>query len=622
MPHSPNSFRARIRRLVMAVRCRMRGAREIRAIIARCPPARDGMAEFGRLTDQQFTALAKNLGGLNEQFGVMKRELEVLDDVLHDRDQTHAVGAARALCKNSIELVHASLGVAHTIREQMARVDAGLQRTCAMREDFDKSFLLLRTVAMGFRVEAARVDSEFQGVFANVAAAISDIDHRIAASTRGAFAQIDQLLAESAEERMTVTTGEAGSFAGAQAAIDAVRHDLDALQAALAPISQATEQIAAEVDKSGPVVLQVLQALQYQDIVRQRLEHVSEGLADIEQAAQRAAGHECRELAYFGHAARIQLSQLESARSEIGRAGDEVTRGLCGLRDLGRAILGQLNELETRSGHALGSEAMVAMFTREIGHLARIAEASEHASRRVASLVERIGSVITVFSEEIEKQVREVKLVALNAQVAAARLPCAGALEKLAEETTHISRANATISHGLARSLRETLECLKGIRAEADEFLVAVGAEKAIIERGAGEIGDALRHHTDDVRRMSAQVRQHFDHVQQQLEQTLGGIDFSGQIDACFAPAEALCRELEEQAGEDVLETIPQDGRLESHAARYTMEKERETHRSTATPMLAPAGTDETKGASVHPGEAAPATLPAASASCGEMELF
>ena len=324
----------------------MRGSQALRALLQQIDPARTRLADFGGETDKQFTALARELGGLNEQFGVMKEALRKLDDILNDRDQTHAIGAARVLCKNSVELVHASLGVAHTVRERMNRVDAGLKNTCAMREDFDKSFLLLRTVAMGFRVEAARVDSEFQAVFANVAAAISDIDHRIAASTRGAFTQIETLLCESAEERLSVDAGEQGTFAGAQAAISAVHHDLESLQAMLAPLAHATVEIAGDVEKSGPLVLEVLRALQFQDIVRQRLEHVGDGLADIGETAAAVAGCEWREIAYFGHAARIQAGQLVAARGEISGAAEAVTGGLAALLGLGGEILTRLTELE------------------------------------------------------------------------------------------------------------------------------------------------------------------------------------------------------------------------------------------------------------------------------------
>ena len=272
---------------------------------------------------------------------------------------------------------------------------------------------------------------------------------------------------------------------------------------------------------------------------------------------------------------------------------------------------------------------MAAMFAREIANLASIAEAAERASRRVAGLVDRIQAVVTVFSEEIEKQVREVKLVALNAQVAAARLPCAGALEKLAEETTRISRDNAATSRNLAGSLRETLQCLQGIRGEADEFLSAVATEKAVIERGASDIGVALREHGQDVRRMSTELRSRYSAVQERMQQTLAAMDFGAQIDACFAPVEGLCVALEDAAGEDVLEAIPRDTRLEDHASRYTMQHERDTHRAAAAaceaenspaprlavapaPAAAPTAASNPASASVS----APASAP------GDIELF
>lgn len=119
---------------------------------------------------------------------------------------------------------------------------------------------------------------------------------------------------------------------------------------------------------------------------------------------------------------------------------------------------------------------------------------------------------------------------------------------------------------------------------------------------------------------MSTELRTQFSGVQERLQQTLAALDFGGQIDACFAPVEALCVELEDAAGEDILEAIPRDARLEEHTARYTMQDERNTHRAAASAR----GDDTTDAPAKQPAAAASAAVPAPApaAAGGDIELF
>lgn len=553
---------------------------------------------FGRETDTDFTRLAQGLSRLGAQFARAKLHSTQLEDILRDRDDVHALSSAYTLCKNSIELVHASLGVAQSVQLQMAQVDDSLGRACSARESFDNNFLLLRNLAMGFRVEASRVDAEFQAVFANVAASITEIDAKITASTGQAFARIGELLVGRTDAGQPPRQEHHDQlFFDATESIAVVQKDLEAMRQQLAPCVEGSAQINALLRESDGHTQGILRALQYQDIVRQKLEHVAEGLRDIAASARADSRSGHRRLLVnrrvLHRAARLQQVQLQSARSEMEEAGAAVTGGITQLLEIGEAIATRLFEVERIAAATFDGSRLAELLGGEMRRLARIADTSETSSRRIASLVERIENVVGVFSQDIHRHEREVKLVALNAQVAAARVPSAGALEKLAAETSHIARRNAETTRTLSRDLQDTLAQLQRIKLGADEFLAVITRDRAGLETGASEVGAKLEHHRKSVQERSAAVHEEFAAVRATIQELLDTIRFPDLIAASFDPALALCRDLAAAtacAGAE--EPLPEEAsrHFRAHLHRYTMQEERDAHAAvlgTAAPAAA-----------------------------------
>ena len=561
---------------------------------------------FGHSTDEDFTALAQGLAELTGRLTELRNQTESFRAVLEDRDHERPIASAYGLYKNSVDLVHASMGIAVSEQQQMVEIEEALLHACKARDQFRRNHMLLGILTMSIRMEASRVDADFQSVFLNVAAAIAEIDTRIATSTETAFERIETVVAEACLQRGELKHLETHLHQRAQTSIQRIQRELTTLKETLAPCAAQSESISAQFAQIAPRTLQIIGALQHQDIVRQQLEHVAAGFQDLEQhlhdgARAAAEGRRTVELGYVHHAALVQKAHLRAARDEFATAADEVVGGLKSILDDGTALVERFAEME-KAGTAAFTDCHVAtMFREEIQQLTRIADRSKDANDKLSRLVERIGEVVGVFSREVGHHELDVKIVALNAQIAAARAPSAEALNKLAEETSLISDANALVTRELTGNLQAGLEKLTSVKRDADEFLVIVAREKEDLETGVGTVSGRLVRLTERVQSTSAQVRRDFEIAQREGQALLASLSFFDQIAVSFDPAEQLCERLlaataQYASAEDL--SAEASARLEAHCERYTMHKENATHaaainRGASAPVAAAGGEPE-----------------------------
>ena len=596
----PSRVAMRLVRLFARPRCS-------ETLLADVPGRIEELLHFGRETDRDFTGMAVGLGEITSQLDRMRTRAGILEGILEDRDQDRALSSTHDLCKSAIELVHASLGTSHSLHARMSEADAALMLAVAAREDFEKNFVMLRTLSMGIRIEAARSSPEFRGVFAQVAGAIQAIDEKIATSTARAFDRMQALLRETTVDRAGTAREEAALYQQAKESIDLVQRDIDALRQALAPCSRALQDVSRLLDTTAAPRLSILSSLQYQDIVRQKLEHVATGFRDMIQHSD--------DPVFLHRAAQLQQTHLAGARGEIATAGSTATEGLDTLLQIGGAIDAILQNVEANAVAAFGRSSMDEIVERELIHLAQIASTSAETNRRIAARVERIETVVREFSGGVAAHQREVKLVALNAQIAAARLTAGGALEKLAEEASHVAQRNAETTRRLTEHLQVTLERLVHTKREADVFMEAMGRDKVTLEAGASSVGEKLIRHRRTIQKHSHEVRTEFARVQENIRGLLAGTRFPMLIDGCFGPAESLCHDLATRTRRALDTASLSDSgarRFRDHLRRYTMENERSAHAAVLGGLALAAGSSAT-GAIDTPTSIAPdANVPVA----------
>jgi hypothetical protein len=442
--------RAGARRLASAGVAHWIGGRRndrLRDSVRELQTCQDALRRFGLKSDTDFTALARGLGHLNKRLADLRTQAEQLDLILEDRDEDRAISSANALYRSSVDLVHASMGTALSEQDQIRGIEESLLRACRARDEFKRNHLLLRILTMTIRMEASRMTAEYQGVFLNVAAAIGEIGEKIADNTESAFARIEAVIIEAQTERHNLKDLEENLLGRAHGSIQRIERELEALKVLLQPCVEQSRGIAELFTGVGPATLRTLASLQHQDVVRQQLEQVAGSFDDIRRhldgngpSGQPEASID---RAFVHRAASSQLANLRTARAGIEKAVNDVTSGLQAVLSVGGRLVTQFTAMEAAGRSAFHDCHVAQLFREEIGQLAHIANMSEKANDKISSLVDRIADVVRVFSQEISHYEIDVKIVALNAQIAAARLPSADALNKLAEETSVISAENA-----------------------------------------------------------------------------------------------------------------------------------------------------------------------------------
>lgn len=588
------------------------------------------LLQFGRSSDKEFTALAQGLSQLNENLTGLRRHAAEFQQLLEDTGADRPIASAYEVYKRSVDIVHSSIGIASSEQVQMLGIETILRSACGASDKFRRNQLLLNLITMSIRMEAARMEPEHQAIFQNVGDAISDITRQITTSTEAAFQRIEAVIAETSVERGLLQGIERDLQVRAQSSIKTIQHELTALQAALVPCAEEGRGIAELFAQTAPQTLQTLSALQHQDIVRQQLEHVAAGFDDLHVHLDETSGANAAttklELGYIHHAAGVQQAHLRSARDEIEQATAEVVTGLQAILATGTTLVERLGAMETVSTAAFADFKIVGMFQKEISELARVADKSEETNGNISRLVGRIEQVVRVFAEEVGHHELGVSIVALNAQIAAARVPSADALSRLAEETSRVSNENAAVTRTLLAELQTGLVQLRGIKASADEFLGIVTVEKAELERGVETVTTKLTRLSTSVQADVVRVRRDFEAVQLGTRALLDGLRLTALIEQSFPPAENLCAKLLEVSGDHSDHTQLSEeatARLEAHRDRYTMQKENATHATVLTaPAVVPRSNAKSPAASVTEEKAsAPAAASAEGLGDG-IELF
>lgn len=543
------------------------------------------LLDFGKETDTEFTELALGLSELSNRFTGIREQAESLDNLLHQRDKENILATAYEVYKSSVDLVHSSMGIAISEQQQMGQVEVALTHACRVRETFTRNNLLLRIITMSIRMEASRVDPENQSIFLNVAAAIAEIDRKIEKTTEAAFGRIEQVIEEARKERDALHELEQSLQGRAQQSIDKLQQELVDYKASLIPCAELSCKIGELFAQTGPITLQIITALQYQDIVRQQLEHVAAGFEDISfhlGSLDESSGSNSKpELGFIHHAACVQQAHLASSRIDIEKAGAEVAQGISQLLAIGGQLIAIFTEMEQAAQAAFGRSRISELFGHEIRQLTLIADQSEKANEKISRLVERIDEVVRVFSQEISSHEFEVKIVSLNAQIAAARLSAANALNKLAEESSLASAANAAATAELTRELQLCLGKLQGIKNDADEFMRIVTREKSELESNAARVSVQLAGLGTQIGDRSSSVRREFESVHQAQNELLGRLRFRELVQTSYEPAVLICEKLQDATHAFALAddlTAEGERKLNAHQSRYTMERENELH--------------------------------------------
>lgn len=566
-----------------------RAVRDVRALRPEIARDQQALLAFDRCSGGEFTELAKGLAALESQLAEVGTQAGQLNLMLQDRDEDRALSSAFALHQKAVAVARTSIGFALSQGERMAQIESGLLQN---RERFAQNRLKYRVLVMAIRAEAARIDPENRATFQSVADEIDHMQKQMSTVMEAAFLRLEEIVSEAAAGRVELGRLQGSIQQSAEQSSQQLGSALEHLQRNLGPCADANEHITQLLRETRSQTDELITSLQYQDIVRQQLDHVSLGLDDIAAHLGSAAPQRSVDLAYLHHAARVHRSHLGASRSAIEKAGCQIEDGSAALLKTGTELMTRFAQMEQAATVVFSGSQVHELFKRETDNLVEIANLCDATHQRICDLLNRIEQTVETLSSDVRRHELDVKLIALNSQIAAARVLNAGALNRLAEEISYQSAETASLTAAMGTQLGDALMRLRRIRDEDEKVQATIRRDKADIADCSASVSEKLNRLNGRLQHSSGKVAGDFGQAYQRVCDLLTALQFPAHIAETFAPAESFCDRLlaatERFGSADDLSTEGSD-RLAAQHGRYTMREERDAHAAAVANGPAPA---------------------------------
>jgi hypothetical protein len=401
--------------------------------------------------------------------------------------------------------------------------------------------------------------------------------------------------------------------------------------------SERGESQLAEISREvGAEVSRVVLALQFQDIVSQKLAHVRATVAEMQRpliglvdGAERSG----EDLRFVEQAGRIVLGQLEAAEVELGSADETVADGL-------RVIVARVKALDEAAlsmydvdSVTAGVDGFVQVMLEAIQQIAALLESGTRLAAEAHVVVAPIHVTAGAVAQRIGSLASGMHLVGLNAEVQTAHIQSAGGLEVLSARLSEISRETGALSaevakdiDGIVRTIGEAEGLLRQLRTHGARHATEVRDSATSVSGRLHEYRDSTLDSVVGLGEVAARLHEQVRPLMSRPPwRALFTEEMEGLRGAVAAVVERMAAAAEEQG-------VPSDAaraRVEAVAGRYTMASERRVHdarlkgevahlrRSVRGGSVDLFGDDEPSAAGEPPTEP-PQSGPAA----GDVELF
>lgn len=323
--------------------------------------------------------------------------------------------------------------------------------------------------------------------------------------------------------------------------------------------------------------------LQYQDITRQKWEHVAAAVQEMRDHIDSASGqsdssltHE--PLVFLRDVGQIQVRQLQAIQGDLGQSQTAVSKSI---HDMLEQLRGMDTECQRMCGQNDGSTAIEAMVKVLLETLAEVrvwvSDLATMAST-TCSAVSSFDKTASDVSGTLRRLSASIGMIAINAQVQVARIGHENGLDVLAEsvctsakEIKEFSETVGTELDGLVHELHETIiDCRK---------LEEKTSEQQRWLRSQGQQQDGQLHTCrDGTLSVQREVSESLKKIHEQATSVLGHADFHDVSQEGFRHLQDSLEECTTLADQYLGAVAPTEHHSHVHTLkkRYTMESERE----------------------------------------------
>ncbi|WP_152609981.1 methyl-accepting chemotaxis protein [Geobacter sp. OR-1] len=440
---------------------------------------------------------------------------------------------------------------------------------------------VLRMLGMSTKIESARLGNSAAG-FDTIAADVANLSVQVLEKSQTILTQQSSLCDTIRKTLEGVEKTEAEQIQRVQGILDKTRASLASLKEINSNCSVIASVVASASSEISKGMSEVVTSMQFHDIVRQQIEHVETALAELHHRVTSCGSEEMDLAVEMTDICELQAAQLRQAGDEISDAVRSIIDNLCKVSDKESNTASKTREMAgvaDRAGSSFFSD-MADDLKKIAAVFASNAEANKSITRAMTSVAGTVGEIVT-YVGDIEHIGEEIELIAMNAQIKAARTGAEGAaLGVLAEATQRLSVEAQEQTGNVSRTLLAVTETTESLFHD-------VGEEAENLENEIDSIVNELDSVLNSLRLLNENIIEKVQSLEGEvlalscdIESTTSSIsvhelmasglsDVLGALNAIVAEAAAL---------------IPIDlakgktARLQELATRYTMHSERKVH--------------------------------------------
>lgn len=525
-----------------------------------------------------FVHLSAALEGLaGRSASLLNGSRKLLQYSLGREGDTSIFESAIAVMERPLDFNDECLQITARVERNLLQVAGRIGRLQSLKANLDKSLAPLSILETMFRIESASSPPEVLSLFVSLSAEIELLMGQMSTLIAREFDSIESTgktvndvsaRVRQLHRRQTDAGKRRASIAESLRRLDA---QLETDKVHQIRLVAATQAISGKL--SGMVG-----ALQYQDILNQRLQHVLTGLAGIAGQSRKAENNASADaLCFLRDASKVEAAQLTGVEDVLNGAVETLRSSLDGLAEEMRDLSADwvLSDGDVAPGAAVNG--MIQVLLETIRENTELIVSTSAQSRDIRSVLEPIGGLLGNVTASILGISARIRMIALNAQIQATQGGNGTGLEVLAcrarniaEEIAHqvgeISAELAAIKLGLAGAV-DDIEQTCTQSTELHQFLLRHGKEQETRLLGFKN-------------RMVAELHSAADSVAHLKEQSCSlsaSLDMRSTVLDVVSSARGELQQFSHLLSARIC-TEARSARLEEHAQSYTAASERAAH--------------------------------------------
>ena len=381
---------------------------------------------------------------------------------------------------------------------------------------------------------------------------------------------------------------QSGSIRVASSEVDKVRRVLATLLDTFLETGHWTGRLKDSSDGVTRSFSEIVAALQFQDITRQRLEHVQKALNNLGQHLKKFSrrqdfSNDAEAERLFGSICRLQYDQLDLASVEFVDAADNLAINLDDMSNNVVAMASDTRSLLQVSDDASGNRYTIVLSALQsiALHLEKTWTIHQSTASNLAEVNDGVQKV-SLLVEEIEFVSEEMQLLAINAAISAAHAQRQGAgLDVIAKNIKDVAEEASRYALALAQQCASITEHARSLQAIEEDNQSGIGGVKDLIEQAQESMTDLDSSYTKLVK-LAEKVDRDACDLSHDMARIISTLNISHQFREKLSPVLKRFKELSfsSEEGLSAKENTSLEILFNELELCYTMASERQIHQS------------------------------------------